>query len=93
MPVLEHEVHERTRHTSEHRYGCHNKVPGMFFGYYAPDREYLPGGGYREIVKLVQNTMSQECRYDLSESDNSCAGCANVGVGAKYAASVRASGK
>lgn len=91
MPVLDHEVHERTRTDDSHRYGCHNRV-GHSPGYYAPNREYIYDGNFVERHKWVQDTMSRGCRYDRSTVDNRCEGCNHVGAGEAYSASVHAAG-
>ena len=93
MPVLEHEVHERVRQSADFRYGCHNR-PERFNGHYAaPHRTYFPDGRFGVVSRMVQFTMSHDCRYDLSLTDRNCEGCCHRGIGDSYAAGVRASGK
>ena len=91
MPVLEHDVHEKVRIDTAHRYGCHSRI-GYSGGYYAPDRRYYGTGGFDVVSALVENRMSKECRYDMSLSDTSCEGCPHRGSGEAYDKRIRSQG-
>lgn len=74
VPVDDHPVHEKTKITSDFRYGCHNHKP-YAKGYYAPDREYRPDGTYYLRLVFIPHTMSARCKYDLNKNDSACKGC------------------
>lgn len=86
MPVLDHEVHEKVRHGSDFRYGCHSKNNHVRKdGYFAPGRVYLKDEhDYATIHIYVHDTMSKDCRYDLSLEDKACEGCKRRGQGEQY---------
>lgn len=95
MPVLEHEVHDKTKELAGARYGCHNRKP-YADGYRAPNR-YQTSDGYQAVYKLeakfIPHVMSRECRYDMSLTDWKCYECIHRGSGEAYAEKVRANGK
>ena len=73
MPVDDHPVHEKTRISSDFRYGCHNRKP-YDDGYYAPDRIYRGNGTYYQVLTFIKRTLSTDCRYDRAD-DPACEGC------------------
>jgi len=92
MPVIEHEIHERTQHGADFRYGCWNRTH-FAPGYVAPDRRYLPDGNYLEAKVIIPHVMSTTCRYDMSLTDAGCGGCINRGSGEAYDRMVREHGQ
>jgi len=86
MPVLDHPTHEKT--VGGDRYGCHNRKPF--------EKSYLVKDWYsfhgRLRVRIVNHTMSTECRYDQSLADPKCSNCKHAGSGEAYAEGVRVNG-
>lgn len=90
MPVEDHEVHPSTVAAAGHLYGCWGVRDGTLKQYLAPDRIYqVDGAGWKATARWIKNTMSRECRYDMSLKDPACTGCPNRGSGEAYAAGVR----
>lgn len=83
MAVLDHPVHERTRQNEDARYGCWNR-PHNF-------RPVVHGADCFG-TQIFPFRMSNECRFDLSETDAKCEGCQHVGSGAAYDRMVRTRG-
>ena len=84
MPVLPHEVHEKTVLTRQY-YGCYNYDRGALAEYYAPTRIYNEDGSFYIGSKLVEVHNSLECRYDHSLNDPRCNDCKHRGSGERYA--------
>jgi hypothetical protein len=66
MPVADHEIHPRTRHGADFRYGCFNR-PDKFKMIVRGAECY--GGQEWPFVN------THECRFDLSANDAGCGGC------------------
>ena len=92
MAVLEHDIHPRTQHGEEFRYGCHNRSWDAL-GYHTSVRYYRPDGTFYFRKKFVEHRMSKECRFDLSLTDNGCRECKHRGSGEAYNEMVRRLGK
>lgn len=90
MAVLDHPPHEITKRASANPYGCKDRV--MQKGYFAPDRITLPNGEFLVTKKFIAHTMSTDCRYDKSLTDQRCAECRHKGSGEKYDQMVRSKG-
>lgn len=80
MPVDDHPVHEKTKISSDFRYGCWNRKP-FAEGYRAPNR-YQTSDGYQAVfnieAKFIPFVMSRDCKYDLAKTDRACAGCKHI---------------
>ena len=94
MPVEDHPIHEKTRQGSDARYGCwgreRRREPLLV------KNGHTSGHGDFEAVQrltLIPDHGSVECRYDMSLSDQKCAGCQHRGSGERYAESVKAKAK
>ena len=91
MPVENHAVHEMTRKTDAHRYGCHNRKD--FADVYRAPRRFQTSDGYQAVFKYeaepVDFVMSRECRYDRSLQDPWCGDCKHRGSGEAYDAKAR----
>lgn len=75
MPVLDHEVHEKVRISTDKPYGCHSR-DGVSHGYYAPDRVYRPDGTFYIIQTFIPHVMSDKCRgFYLWDFDPRCQNC------------------
>ena len=75
MPVLDHDVHEKTRLKAGFKYGCYDGK-SVKSGYIAPDRQYRPDGTYVVIQKFIEHRMSEKCRnFYLWDTDKFCEGC------------------
>lgn len=81
MPVIDHATHESTRIGSDYRYGCWNKP------------RPVTGQSVYSLPKAYPYRFSEECRYDMSLTDNACSGCEWRGSGEAYDQSVRKEGK
>lgn len=92
MPVVDTPVHEKVREKEGAKYGCWNKPRREQLGYYVPER-YITLKGVTFEASYVVNTMSIECRYDMSLTDTKCDGCEWRGSGEAYDAMVRSKGK
>lgn len=72
MPVVDYPVHPHGIRNADYRYGCWNR----------PDR-------FLETCSSShgdtwQFRMSNECRYDMSNTDNGCRDCKHALTGYKY---------
>ena len=74
MPVVEHEVHPHGVRDDAHRYGCFNRKPF---------KKTVTVETWIEVYRWPFR-MSNECRYDRSETDPACKGCKHIGSGAEY---------
>lgn len=93
MPVLDHEIHERTRQSDSARYGCHNK-PRMRQDIPVKDgHRPLGDGNSAQHWRFIKDFGSLECRYDMSLRDRKCEGCEHLGSGEEYDRSIRAKGR
>jgi len=92
MPVLEHETHEKVKQKEGFRYGCYNRLRNGSMGYYVPERD-ITLSGVKYVATYVENTMSRDCRFDMSLTDQACEGCEWQGMGEKYAEEIRRNGK
>lgn len=92
MPVVDTPVHEKVREKEGAVYGCWNKPRRKQLGYYVPERCITLKGVTYEAT-YVENTMSEECRFDMSLKDPKCDGCEWRGSGEKYDEMVRSKGK
>lgn len=88
MPVVDHEVHPHGVRDDGHRYGCHNRPDEFEPAVWLQDG-WMPAVIDGEPTRLprmidIEFRMSNECRYDRSETDPACAGCKHIGSGAEY---------
>lgn len=96
MPVLDHEVRERTKQDSDARYGCHDKPrkrePLLVRDGWAESK--TPNGFHlaAQLLETVLDFGSLECRYDKSLTDPKCAECEHRGSGERYSEQIRANG-
>lgn len=75
MPVLDHEVHDKTRLKAGKKYGCYDRK-GLAHGYVGLDRYYKQDGSFVITQKYIQHNMSESCRsFYLWDTDPRCAGC------------------
>jgi len=75
MPVLDHEVNEKTRIKAGFKYGCYDRKI-LKNGYIAFDRQYRPDGTFVIVQKFIENKMSDKCRnFYLWDKDKFCEGC------------------
>lgn len=86
MPVIDHEVHARTKvSTKTYRWGCWND---------SRERPYVTvQTGWTEdgnrITEQIADFGSTECRHDTSLIDWFCKDCQWAGSGEEYARSVQ----
>lgn len=81
MPVVEHEVHPHGVRDVDHRYSCFDRPDQFEPVVWMPDGWNLDGT--RRMASL-RFRMSNECRYNRSETDPACKGCKHIGSGAEY---------
>lgn len=92
MPVIEHPIHDKVIQKEGFRYGCHSKERSPQ-NYMVQERAYFSNGWYELKDRFIVNTMSQECRFDMSLTDPGCEDCPWRGSGEKYDAEIRRNGK
>lgn len=80
MPVLDHPVHDSTKVSSDFKYGCWNRKAFKDHYFIAVRQSY----SLISVPKRIDHKMSTECRYDLSQKDKACDGCAYQGIGKLY---------
>jgi hypothetical protein len=91
MAVLESQSNALNTCSSTRPYGCSGRV--FKDGYYLRVREYLTDGTYAYQNKFIEHTMSKECRYDHSLTDQRCQFCNHRGSGERYDQMIRSKGK
>lgn len=79
MPVIDHPVHEKVRHTTETLYAA-CKAAVRTPGYWIKTRKYRDDGtGMYDLVdEFIPDQMSKHCRYVDYIKDRACDGCLQV---------------
>lgn len=93
MPVIDHEIHERTIEKHGAVYGCHNFTHRKQYLTVKDGHGFDEDIGIRQLWKRIDYTMSNECRYDMSLTDIKCDGCRHRGSGEAYSDKVKEIGK